>query len=203
MKRRKRRPDWMIREDPVAMRRREQRRLGFDVVKLDSLSACKLVYARLDDQAPSIVIDMCLQRFRRRHSRTYRTEDPRLSLSFLKPHGRGAYLWREEGVWIFAFPRRKQRGPTEEQVARDFDIVRLDDPAQAEAAAQRLTGSDTKAVIEMCLTRFHRLRGRGATDGERLWIPLAFLGAAGRQAYALRDPQGSWSFAFRRKKRAI
>ena len=147
------------------MRRREQRRLGFDIVKLDSLSACKLVSALLTIG----------HRHRDRHVLAALSAETLASISdrgaeiiivFLKPCGRGVYLWRERGVWIFAFPRRKQRGPTDEQLARDFDIFRLDDPARAEAAAQRLAGSDANAVIEMCLTRFHRLRGRGAMDGE-------------------------------------
>jgi hypothetical protein len=113
-KRRRSRPRWLSKKDPVAAkrregakkRRREQRERGYDFVSLDAAGGWETVSARLDGSNPDVVVKMCLLRFRRRLKRKPRAgELLDCSLSFLGSSGRGAHALRYRNCWTFAFPR--------------------------------------------------------------------------------------------------
>jgi hypothetical protein len=100
--------------DPVSVLRRqkarrgreEQKKRGCMLIGLDSVSGVRAISARLDDWAPSVVLEMCRTRFRRLHGRFPRVGE-RVSLAFLGSYARGAYAICGRGAWTFELPRRK------------------------------------------------------------------------------------------------
>jgi hypothetical protein len=119
-KRRRGRPRWLSRKDPVAAKRRararklrrEQRERGYDFVNLDAADGWDIVSARLDGWNLGAVLKMCLLRARRKLKRKVRPgELLDCSLSFLGTFGRGLRALCYRNCWTFVFPRRAGAPP--------------------------------------------------------------------------------------------